>query len=142
MRIPDVNVLMPAFHAGHADHARTLAWLTRTLESGEQIGLTPELMSGTIRLLTHRGVFQVPLPPQKAIDLMDRLREHPAVIPITAGTRHWRIFVELCETVGARGNDVADAAHAAYAIEQHATFVTLDRGFARFPGLRWELPDA
>ena len=40
----------------------------------------------------------------------------------------------------ARGNDVPDAYLAALAIEQGATWITTDRGFARFPGLRWRLP--
>jgi len=34
-----------------------------------------------------------------------------------------------------------DAAHAAVAIEHGALWVTLDRDFARFPGLRWAPPD-
>ncbi|MFP5346623.1 MAG: PIN domain-containing protein [Actinomycetes bacterium] len=54
--------------------------------------------------------------------------------------RHWQIFSELCATAGTRGNLIPDAFLAALAIEQGATWVTLDRDFARFPGLRWTLP--
>ena len=36
--------------------------------------------------------------------------------------------------------DVPDAYLAALAIEHGATWITTDRGFARFPGLRWRLP--
>lgn len=42
--------------------------------------------------------------------------------------------------VGARGNLVPDSFFAALAIKHGATWVTTDRGFARFPGLRWQTP--
>jgi predicted nucleic acid-binding protein len=46
------------------------------------------------------------------------------------------LFSELVLTAGARGNLVPDAYLAALSIEQGATFVTTDTGFARFAGLR------
>ncbi|MCM0640528.1 PIN domain-containing protein [Cellulomonas wangsupingiae] len=42
--------------------------------------------------------------------------------------------MELCRAADARGNLVADAQHAAVAIEHGATWVSQDRDFARFPG--------
>lgn len=50
--------------------------------------------------------------------------------------RHWEIFADLVRETQARANVVPDAYLAALAIENGATFVTRDRGFARFPGLR------
>jgi predicted nucleic acid-binding protein len=61
----------------------------------------------------------------------------PGAVRVRPGSRHWGIFSRLCREVGARGNVVPDAFHAALAIEHGATWVTTDRGFARFPGLRW-----
>lgn len=58
------------------------------------------------------------------------------------GERHWSIFTGLCRDVAARGNTIPDAYLAAIAIEQSATWVTADRGFARFPDLRVEHPNA
>jgi len=40
-----------------------------------------------------------------------------------------------------RGPRVADAWFAALAIERGCTWITLDRDYARFPGLDWEEPD-
>jgi predicted nucleic acid-binding protein len=37
---------------------------------------------------------------------------------------------------GIKGPDITDAYLAAFAIENDATFVTFDRGFTRFQGLR------
>ncbi|HJU85836.1 MAG TPA: PIN domain-containing protein [Gemmatimonadota bacterium] len=56
------------------------------------------------------------------------------------GRRHWSIFAELCVTAGARGNLVPDAWLAAVAIESGAEWLTTDRDYARFPGLRWRHP--
>jgi predicted nucleic acid-binding protein len=56
------------------------------------------------------------------------------------GERHWEIFIDLCSRVHARGNLVADAYLAALAIESGSEWVTTDRDYARFPGLRWRHP--
>jgi hypothetical protein len=49
---------------------------------------------------------------------------------------HWSIFRDLVASHRLRGNDVPDAYLAAIALEAGATMATLDRGFARFAGLR------
>jgi predicted nucleic acid-binding protein len=46
----------------------------------------------------------------------------------------------LCATTEARGDHVPEAFLAARAIESNATWMTADRGFARYPGLRWAHP--
>ena len=42
--------------------------------------------------------------------------------------------------LGAKGNLVADAYLAALAIESGCEWITGDRDFSRFPGLRWRHP--
>jgi predicted nucleic acid-binding protein len=56
------------------------------------------------------------------------------------GERHWGLFRRLAGDIDARGNDVADAYLAAYALENNATWLSADRGFARFQRLRWRHP--
>lgn len=46
----------------------------------------------------------------------------------------------LCRSAEVRGNLVPDAYLAAMAIERGAVMCTADRGFGRFPGLRWRDP--
>ena len=59
------------------------------------------------------------------------------------GPRHWSIFEKLLREAGARGNLVPDAYLAAVlAIEPGCEWVTLDRDYARFPGLRCRAPGA
>ena len=56
------------------------------------------------------------------------------------GARHWAIFERLCKHAGAKGNLVADAYLAALAIERGCEWVTTDRDFSRFEGLKWRHP--
>jgi len=56
------------------------------------------------------------------------------------GSRHWAIFRRLCLDTGTGGRHVTNAWFAALAIEWGCEWVTLDRDFARFPGLRWAAP--
>jgi len=50
------------------------------------------------------------------------------------------VFLDLCRKTGARGNLVADAYLAALAIESGSEWITTDRDYAQFPGLRWRHP--
>jgi hypothetical protein len=54
------------------------------------------------------------------------------------GPNHWEIFEQLCKTLKLRGKLVADAYHAALAIENGCEWVTADTDFAHFQSqLRW-----
>jgi hypothetical protein len=59
---------------------------------------------------------------------------------VSPGPRHWGIFADLCRKANARGHLVPDAYLAALAIESGSEWITTDRGYARFPGLRWRHP--
>ena len=51
-----------------------------------------------------------------------------------------RLFERLCRESRATGKLVADAQHAAVAVEHGCTLVSTDADFSRFPGLRWQHP--
>jgi uncharacterized protein len=71
-----------------------------------------------------------------AMDFADGLRASPAVRLVEPGPRHWDIFRSMCARVAAAGNVVPDASLAALCVELGATWISADRGFTRFPGLR------
>jgi len=56
---------------------------------------------------------------------------------VRPGPRHYDLFVEQCRRSNAKGKLVADAYHAALAIEHGCEWVSYDRDFARFDDLRW-----
>ena len=62
-------------------------------------------------------------------------------MPILPGPRHYALFLDLCRRSNARGKLTPDAYLAALAIEHGCEWVSYDRDFARFPGLRWVHPE-
>jgi toxin-antitoxin system PIN domain toxin len=110
------------------------------LHSDAAFGLSDLVLSGFLRIVTHPRVFRDPTPLGMALKFTVGLRDHRNAVRIDPGERHWDIFQRLCEAVSARGNLIADAYLAALAIEIGAEWVTTDRDYARFPGLRWRHP--
>ena len=140
MILVDVNVLVHAFHAGSPDHAAYRAWLTRTVEGDEPFAVSELVLSGFVRVVTHPRVFDPPVPVADALAFADAIRHQPNAVIVAPGARHWEIFGRLCAGAGARGNLVADAYLAALAIESGCEWITADRDFSRFAGLRWRHP--
>ena len=93
-----------------------------------------------IRVLTNSRVFDPPMPLVDALAFVDALRAQPRAVSLRPGERHWELFTTLCRDGNVRGNLVADAYHAALAIETGAEWITTDRDFARFRALRWRHP--
>lgn len=140
MIVPDVNVLVYAARADAERHAEYRAWVVGAMRGAEAVGLSELVLSGVVRVLTHPRIFDPPMRLTDALAYVAALRAQPRAVALRPGDRHWEIFAELCRTGDARGNLVADAYHAALAIEVGAEFVTTDRDFARFPGLKWKSP--
>ena len=93
-----------------------------------------------MRICTHPRIFVQPSALDKAFDFTRVLLEHPNATVLTPGDRHWRIFENLCQASRATGNLVQDAWFAALAIESGCEWITTDRDYARFDGLRWRPP--
>jgi uncharacterized protein len=140
MRLPDVNVLVYAFRTDSPHHAEHRAWLESLLASDEAYAVSDHVLAGFLRIVTHPRVFHPPTPIELALAFAQAFRERPNAVPVTPGQRHWDIFSRLCQQSGARGNLVPDAWLAALAMEAGCEFITTDRDYARFPGLRWRHP--
>ena len=136
MQSPDVNVLVSAFREDAVHHGRCRSWLENSLSGRDRVGLSELVMSGVLRVLTHPRVFHPPTPSEAAISFVDALLAQPASLPLRPGDGHWRIFRGMCTTLRLTGNWLPDAFHAALAIEHGCEWVTLDRGFSIYPGLR------
>ena len=140
MIIPDVNVLVYSFRGDASEHVRYRAWLERLINGDEAYAIADLVCSGFLRIVTHPRIFSPPTPIGVALAFLDTIRRSPSCSIITPGVRHWQLFASLCEAVNARGNLVPDAYLAALAIESGSEWITADRDFARFPGLRWRHP--
>ena len=140
MILPDVNVLVHAFRADASDHATCRAWLAAVVNGDSRYGMSPQVLSGLARVTTHPRVFKEPSGIDEVLAFGETLLAQPQCVIVQPGEGHWEIFTRLCRQADARGNLVPDAWFAAIAIEAGCDWVTLDRDYSRFPGLKWQLP--
>lgn len=140
MILPDVNVLVYAHRSERPEHGPIADWLSALADADEAFGLADLVLSGFLRIVTNPRIFEVPTPLPTALGFVRELRRRPNRVDVRPGARHWALFTSLCERVGAKGNLIADAYLAALAIESGSEWITTDRDFARFPGLRWRHP--
>ena len=140
MLMPDVNILVYAHRADtveHRDHAR---WVSQLATGDEPFALSELVLHAFMRVVTNRRIFGRPSSFDDALAFVDELRRRPTCHLLRPGPRHWDIFIALCQRAHATGGLIADAYHAAVAIEHGCEWVTNDTDFARFPGLRWRPP--
>ncbi len=140
MVLIDVNVLLYAHRRSYPEHSRYRQWLEGEINSDRAYGIADLVLSAFIRIVTHPGVFPRPSSLEKALAFVGEIRDRPNRVTVAPGERHWDIFTDLCRRVGAKGNLVPDAYLAAMAIESGSEWITTDRAFVRFPGLRWRHP--
>lgn len=137
MIIPDLNILLYAVNQSTPRNAIARDWLEDTLNHGrEDFGLPWAVYLGFLRLTTNPRVFAQPLSVQASCEWLDNLVGHPSVSLVNPGKAHSGILRHLLLSVGTGGNLTTDAHLAALALEQDATFVTGDRDFLRFSGLK------
>lgn len=140
MVLPDVNVLVYAHREDAPQHVAYREWLEGLANGNESFGLSELVLSGFVRVVTHPKVFSRPSPLGDALAFAAQLRERPNSVPVAPGGRHWDIFAALCAAAGAKGNLIPDAYFAAMAIESGCEWITTDRDYSRFRGLRWRHP--
>lgn len=135
MLFVDVNVLVHAHRPEAPRHDEYRDWLESVRVGHELVAVSAHILAGFLRVVTHPRVFRDPTPTAIALDFAEGFRRSPSVISVIPGPRRWAMFERLVRSTDARGNLVSDAFIAAMAMEQGATLVTADRGFARFSGL-------
>jgi toxin-antitoxin system PIN domain toxin len=138
--LPDVNVLIYAHRAESPEHSQYREWLRRLAKGPEPFGLS-ELGAGSfVRIVTNPRIWDEPTTTEDAFEFIARLRRRSNAKLLTHGPASWDIFERLCLAARARGKLVADAYHAALAMEHGCELVTADGDFARFAGLRHRHP--
>jgi uncharacterized protein len=135
--LPDVNVLLYAFRSDAENHTAYRTWLEAVVNGDMAYGMSPQVLASVIRLATHPRVFVRPSGLAEARAFVSVLLKQPHCQVIEPGPRHWDIFGSLCQKANAYGNLVQDAWLAALAIESGCEWITNDRDYARFEGLRW-----
>lgn len=140
MHMPDVNVLVYAHRADGIDHLFFKGWLEKAVNDAQPFALSALVAIAFVRVITHPrfpgGATSLP----QALAFIDALHESTACRVLAPGPRHWQLVSMLCRDAHAVGKHVADAQHAAVALEHGCLWVSRDSDFAKFvpSGLRWQ----
>ena len=148
MRLVDVNVLVHAFRADAPGHAAHRAWVEALVGSDEAYAVSDHVLAGFLRVVTHpithsaacwSSFFTGVWAPAR---LVWRLR---SAFGVNARADILALLLSCPAGTEMRVADIArrtgfSKRNAALAIESGCEFVTTDRDYARFPGLRWRHP--
>lgn len=140
MFLMDVNVLVYAHREDATNHSAYRQWLESVINGHASFGYSELVLSGFLRVVTHPKVFEIPSTLSSAVNFTEQIRNLHNAVCLVPGTMHWKIFVECIEQINATGNDIPDAYHAALAMEWNCEWVTTDKGFKRFKGLKARHP--
>jgi toxin-antitoxin system PIN domain toxin len=136
----DVNLLLYAYDDTSVHHSDARAWMKKTFSGPDLIGLPWQTVWAFLRLSTNSRIFTNCISMEKAIGIVQQWMELKYVRLLVPGERHWGLFRQMLLEGKVRGPLATDAELAALTIEYGGVLHTTDRGFARFPGLRWVNP--
>ena len=140
MIILDSNVLLYSAHLDFPQHQTAKIFLGAQLKENQAIGMPWVSILAFIRLSTNLKTLKTRLSPQQALVQVDVWLNHPNVSTPEPGKRHFQIMQALILAAGQAANLTNDAHLAAIAIERNATMVSFDQDFARFSGLKLQVP--
>lgn len=138
MELPDVNILVYAHRRELEQHPVCFSWLDDKLNGNENFAMSELVLSGFLRLVSNRKIFNTPSPLGEALKFVEVIKENKNCIIVRPGLNHWAVFTGLCRAIDAKGNDIPDAYFAALAIESECRWISMDKGFKRFSGLEWQ----
>lgn len=140
MMLVDTNVLVYAHNTKAERHKEYSAWLQRLLAGPEPYGVSDHALTAVVRVITDPRLFIEPTPLDIALRYAESIRFQQHAHVVAPGARFWQVFSDMCGKAGVRGKLVPDAYLAALAVEHGCEFVTTDKDFSRFPGLRFRHP--
>jgi uncharacterized protein len=132
--------LIYAYDSGATQHAKALAWVEQTLSGSDLVGIPWQAVLAFLRFMTNRRLPGSRFSIEQASEVVDEWLAQPNVQLLAPGEQHWTYLRGVLIEGQAPGPLVSDAEIAALTIENGGVLHTADRGFARFPGLRWVNP--
>ena len=141
MKLFDVNILIYAHRGDQAHHDFYRERFESMVNESDSFGFSSLVAAGFVRIVTNERFPNGPTPLIQALAVVDSIAALPNCYWVHPGPRHWPLLAELCRVSGGTGKHVADAQHAAVAVENGCTWVTRDEDFTVFTrhGLRLEL---
>jgi uncharacterized protein len=140
MIVLDANILLYAYDVNTPLYKAASRYLEELLSAPGAVGLPPQSISAFLRISTQRGALRAPYSMNEAVAFVDEWLSLPQVRLLVPGEYHWTILRRMLLEGSTTGRVVTDAEIATLTIEYGGELHTNDRGFARFPGLRWRNP--
>ena len=140
MILVDVNLLVYAYDETTVHHRAARLWLEEVFSTVELVYLPWQCICGFFRIMTNSRLPGARFSVVEAAEVIDSWLGLPNVRAVGPGAGHWTHFRRMLVDGQAAGPMGSDAALAALSIELGGTLYTADRGFARYPGLRWKNP--
>jgi uncharacterized protein len=136
--LPDANVLLYALNQDSKHHLVCKAWLEEATGNGHCLLVNDLTECALLRISTLPAIAFSTVP--FSLKFWNTLCDYSGTERCFPQSLHRTLFQRFVTDLHLSGNDMNDAWLAALAIEHRATLVSLDRGFARFPGLVWINP--
>lgn len=137
----DTNLLVYARREELPQHAVAHRLLTELATGDEPWALPWPCVYEFLRVVTHPRVFDPPTNVDRALEDLESLLESPSLVMLGEGPAHAAHLRHMVGGGQVRGNLVHDAHIAALALEHGVRELwTLDRDFARFPGIQVRNP--
>ncbi|MEW9532046.1 type II toxin-antitoxin system VapC family toxin [Microbispora sp. NPDC049125] len=140
MMVVDVNVYINAFRPEADRHKEYRLWLEELLNGAQGYGVADFAINAFVRVVTNPRTYKTPAASHVALSFAGLVRNQPHATVLAPGRRHWEVFTDLCHRTSAVGKLIPDAYLAALAIEHGCEFITCDKDFRVFPGLRTRHP--
>lgn len=137
----DTNLLVYARREEVPQHSQARAMLEGLATGDAPWALPWPCVYEFLRVITHPRVFDPPTDLDRALEDLDSLLASPSLVMLGEGPAHAGHLRRMVDGGRTTGNLVHDAHIAALAVEHGVREIwTLDRDFARFPGLRTRNP--
>lgn len=137
----DTNILVYARRQEAPFHRRAIELLRDLAEGDGPWALAWPCVYEFLRVVTHPRVFQPPTDLDVALEDLESLLASPSLTLLGEGPGHPAHLARMVTAGRASGNLVHDA-HIAALLREHGVreLLTVDRDFARFPGIRTRDP--
>lgn len=137
MQAIDTNILIYAEVASSRHHAPALKIL-KTLAKGTLPWAIPwPCIYEFLRVATHPRVFHPPVPLDIALEDLRQVLASPSLVLLAETARHASALDQTIRQAAATGNLIHDAHIVALCLEHGVSeFITADRDFSRFSGLK------
>lgn len=140
MLLIDANILIYANRVDSERHEEYRDWVQKLIDGPEPYAVSDHALTGMIRVVTNPRIYREPATIEEALAFAHGVRSQPHAHVVSPGSQFWTLFAGLCRSANAKAKLVPDAYLAALAIEHGCEFITADKDFRKFPGLRWRHP--